>query len=50
MGRGRISRAVQKHCALPPKKLVDALFQELDQYMSGTPITDDQTLIAVKVR
>lgn len=49
-GRGRISRAVQKNCALPPRKLVDALFQELDQYMAGTPITDDQTLIALRVR
>jgi sigma-B regulation protein RsbU (phosphoserine phosphatase) len=49
-GRGRISRAVQKYCALPPRKLVDALFQELDQYMAGTPITDDQTLIGLRVR
>jgi sigma-B regulation protein RsbU (phosphoserine phosphatase) len=49
-GRGRISRAVQKNCALPPRRLVDTLFQELDQYMAGTPITDDQTLIALRVR
>ncbi|HZT37481.1 MAG TPA: SpoIIE family protein phosphatase [Bryobacteraceae bacterium] len=49
-GRGRIARAVQKYCALPPRKLVDALFQELDQYMAGAPITDDQTLIALRVR
>jgi sigma-B regulation protein RsbU (phosphoserine phosphatase) len=49
-GRGRISRAVQKYGALPPRKLVDALFQELDQYMAGAPITDDQTLIALRVR
>ncbi len=49
-GRGRISRAVQKNCMLPPRKMVDALFQELDRYMAGTPITDDQTLIALRVR
>jgi sigma-B regulation protein RsbU (phosphoserine phosphatase) len=49
-GRGRISRAVQKNWILPPRKMVDALFQELDQYMAGAPITDDQTLIALRVR
>jgi sigma-B regulation protein RsbU (phosphoserine phosphatase) len=48
-GRGRLSRAVKTHCGRAPKQLVDALFQELDEYMAGTPITDDQTLIAVRV-
>jgi serine phosphatase RsbU (regulator of sigma subunit) len=28
---------------------VDAVFNELDAYMEDAPITDDQTIIAVRV-
>jgi sigma-B regulation protein RsbU (phosphoserine phosphatase) len=48
-GRGRLSRAVKSHCGLAPKELLAALFKDLDEYMKDTPITDDQTLIAIKV-
>ena len=48
-GRGRLSRAVKTHCGEAPKQLLDALFREVNEYMAGTPITDDQTLIAVRV-
>ncbi len=48
-GRGRLARALRRHCGLAPQLLVDEIFSELDVYMDGTPITDDQTIIAVRV-
>jgi serine phosphatase RsbU (regulator of sigma subunit) len=48
-GRARIARVLKKYCELAPQALVEAIFRELDQYMEGTPITDDQTAIAIRV-
>jgi sigma-B regulation protein RsbU (phosphoserine phosphatase) len=48
-GRSRLARALKRHCGLPPQALVDEIFTELDAYMEDTPITDDQTVIAVRV-
>jgi phosphoserine phosphatase RsbU/P len=48
-GRPRIARVLKKYCELAPQALVEAIFKELDQYMEGTPITDDQTAIAIRV-
>ena len=48
-GRARLAVALKKLCALDPRGLVDGVFDELDQYMDGTPITDDQTAIAIRV-
>jgi phosphoserine phosphatase RsbU/P len=48
-GRVRLAHAFKKHCGLPPQPLVAQLFLELDHYMGGTPITDDQTVIAMRV-
>ena len=48
-GRGRLIRALKKHCAMGPQALVDEIFGELDAWMDSAPITDDQTIIAVRV-
>jgi sigma-B regulation protein RsbU (phosphoserine phosphatase) len=48
-GRGRLTHALKRHCALAPQPLADELFQELDAYMDGTAITDDQTVIVARV-
>lgn len=48
-GRDRLIRALKRHAELPPQGLVDEVFKELDSFMEATPITDDQTLIAVRV-
>ena len=48
-GRGRLIRALKKHCAMGPQALVDEIFGELDTWMDSAPITDDQTIIAVRV-
>lgn len=48
-GRARLEAALERYSSLDPESLVDAIFRELDHYMDDTPITDDQTIIAVRV-
>ena len=48
-GRARLTRALERHCALPPQALVDEIFKEIDAFMEDTPITDDQTIIVARV-
>ena len=48
-GRARVSKVLQKNCRLDPKELVDKVFDEVRRYMEGTPITDDQTAIVIRV-
>jgi sigma-B regulation protein RsbU (phosphoserine phosphatase) len=48
-GRLRLTRVLKRNCHLDPQQLVDAVFNELDAYMEDAPITDDQTIIAVRV-
>ena len=48
-GRGRLVRALKRDCAMRPKDLVVSIFEELDAYVEDTPITDDQSIIAVRL-
>jgi sigma-B regulation protein RsbU (phosphoserine phosphatase) len=48
-GRARLERVLEQNCQATPEQIVDAIFRELDAYMDGVPITDDQTIIAVRV-
>ncbi len=48
-GRGRLVRALKRDCIMRPKDLVASIFGELDSYMEGAPITDDQSIIAVRL-
>ena len=48
-GRERLERVMERNCHGAPDDIVDAIFRELDAYMEGAPITDDQTIIAVRV-
>jgi serine phosphatase RsbU (regulator of sigma subunit) len=47
--RGRILRLLKQHGSEPPKAIVDSIVADLDQFREGTPITDDQTAIAIRV-
>jgi len=47
--RSRIQRLLKKHGAHTPKTLVDAIFSEIDHFREGVVITDDQTIVAMKV-
>lgn len=47
--RGRLVRLLKKNGTEPPKAIADAIFSDLDTFRDGTPITDDQSLVVMKV-
>jgi sigma-B regulation protein RsbU (phosphoserine phosphatase) len=47
--RGRVTRLLKKHGAGTPKNLADAIFSELDTFRDDTAITDDQSVVVIKV-
>jgi sigma-B regulation protein RsbU (phosphoserine phosphatase) len=48
-GRNRLRELVVANCSRTPRELVDAIFQDLDTFRGATPLTDDQTTIAIRV-
>jgi sigma-B regulation protein RsbU (phosphoserine phosphatase) len=47
--RARIHRLVKQHGSAPPLQFANAIFAALDEFRDGVPITDDQTVVAMKV-
>jgi sigma-B regulation protein RsbU (phosphoserine phosphatase) len=47
--RGRVIRLLRKHGTGSPKALADAIFADIDAFRDGTAITDDQSVVAIKV-
>ncbi len=47
--RGRVRDILKKHGTEVPQRIVDAIFADLDQFRGGTAITDDQTVVAMRV-
>ncbi len=48
-GRDRLEALVRQHCDGTPKELTKIIFNDLDQFRGTTPLTDDQSLIAMRV-
>jgi sigma-B regulation protein RsbU (phosphoserine phosphatase) len=48
-GRDRLTNILQTKHNSTPQELVKAIFQDIDGFRGATPLTDDQTLIAMKV-
>jgi sigma-B regulation protein RsbU (phosphoserine phosphatase) len=48
-GRGRVARLPMPDHDNNPRAIVNQVFAELDKFREDTPITDDQTLIAIRV-
>jgi sigma-B regulation protein RsbU (phosphoserine phosphatase) len=48
-GHSRIQRLLTKHDAETPRVIVDQFFTELDEFRGGVVLTDDQTVVAMKV-
>jgi sigma-B regulation protein RsbU (phosphoserine phosphatase) len=48
-GRERVEKLLLAHNQKTPQYLVNAIFEDLDQFRGLTPLTDDQTLIALRV-
>ena len=47
--RARVARLLKKHGTGSPKALADAIFTDIDAFRDGTSITDDQTVVVIKV-
>ena len=48
-GRSRLEKAMKRHGNGSPEQLVDGIFHEIASFMEDAAITDDQTIIAVRV-
>lgn len=48
-GRARLEGLLRKNCGKSPQHLVNAIFEDLDIFRGATPLTDDQSLIAMRV-
>ncbi|MBI3208066.1 MAG: GAF domain-containing protein [Candidatus Solibacter usitatus] len=49
-GTKRLGRLLRKNAARPAAQIVGAVFSDLDKFAAGTPITDDQSIIIMRVR
>jgi sigma-B regulation protein RsbU (phosphoserine phosphatase) len=47
--RNRITQLLKRHGTEPPKAIADAIFADLDTFRKETPITDDQSIVVMKV-
>jgi len=47
--RGRLQRLLKKHGQEEPKAIAAAIFRDLDDFRDGTAITDDQSIVAMRV-
>lgn len=48
-GRPRIQRLLTKHDKKAPRAIVDQIFTDLDEFRDNVVITDDQTVVTMKV-
>ncbi len=48
-GRTRVQRLLTKHDAETPRKIVDQIFADLDEFRDSVILTDDQTVVTMKV-
>jgi phosphoserine phosphatase RsbU/P len=48
-GRTRLEKLVKKNSRLSPQLLTEKIFEDIDNFRGSTPITDDQTIVALRV-
>lgn len=49
-GSKRLARLLRQHGGRDVRAIADAVFEDLDAYAGGLPISDDQTLIVIRVK
>jgi len=49
-GRERLVNVFKSSCNLAPQQIAEAIFESIDVFRGTTPLTDDQTVIALRVR
>ncbi|MGH9608753.1 MAG: SpoIIE family protein phosphatase [Bryobacteraceae bacterium] len=48
-GRERLKRVMLANCGAAPQQMASRIFQDIDAFRGATPLTDDQTVIALRV-
>jgi phosphoserine phosphatase RsbU/P len=48
-GTGRLFKILKKSAELPTREMIQAIFSDIDQHTDGGPMSDDQSLIAMRV-
>ncbi|HEY7302589.1 MAG TPA: SpoIIE family protein phosphatase [Bryobacteraceae bacterium] len=48
-GRQRLEKVVTTNCRLSPQQIANRIFEDIDTFRGATPLTDDQTVIVLKV-
>jgi phosphoserine phosphatase RsbU/P len=48
-GNARLFSVLKKSCQLTTREIVQSVFTDIDAHTAGGPMSDDQSLIAVKV-
>ncbi len=48
-GRDRLEKLVLANASHPPQRIVDEVFEDIDLFRGGTSLSDDQTVIALRV-
>ena len=48
-GRERLEKILSSKCKETPQTVVKAIFDDLDKFRGATPLTDDQSVIALRV-
>ncbi len=49
-GRGRLYSVLERYSGEPAPAVVEAVFADLDAFTAGAPMTDDQTVIAIRIQ
>jgi len=48
-GSARVQRLLTQHDTAAPHAIVDQIFRELDEFRDGVALTDDQTVVTMRV-
>jgi sigma-B regulation protein RsbU (phosphoserine phosphatase) len=48
-GRERLEKVLLEGCGEPPKQIAQRIFSDIDAFRGATPLTDDQTVVALRV-
>ena len=48
-GGARVQRLLTQHDTAAPRDIVDQIFKELDEFRDGVALTDDQTVVTMRV-
>ena len=48
-GRRRLKKVVQANCSRSPQEIAEKIFEDIDAFRGPAPLTDDQTIVALRV-